>query len=64
MYKYTVEAFDESDMGKLNIIHIVVQAKDEADAMERAAQIKQRTNYAIVGIEELAGDNRPQIKKG
>lgn len=60
MYKYTVEAYDESDMGKLNIIHIVVQAKDEAEAMERAAKIKQRTNYAIVGIEELSRE----FKKG
>lgn len=63
MYKYTVEAFDQSDMGKLNIIHIVVQAADEAQAMERAAQIKERTNYAVVGIEELSGDQRPDIKK-
>jgi hypothetical protein len=63
MYKYTVEAFDESDMGKLNIIHIVVQAADEEQAMARAAQIKQRTNYAVVGIEELTGDNRPELKK-
>lgn len=64
MYKYTVEAFDESDMGKLNVIHIVVQAADEEQAMARAAQIKQRTTYAIVGIEELTGDKRPDIKKG
>lgn len=63
MYKYTVEAYDESDMGKLNTIHIVVQATSEEEAMQRAAAIKQRTNYAIVGIEELAGDNRPEIKK-
>ena len=64
MYKYTVEAFDQSDMGKLNIIHIVVQAEDEEQAMARAAQIKQRTNYAVVGIEELTGDQRPELKKG
>ena len=63
MYKYTVEAFDESDMGKLNIIHIVVQATSEENAMARAAEIKQRTNYAVVGIEELTGDHRPEIKK-
>ena len=64
MYKYTVEAFDQSDIGKVNIIHIVVQAADEAGAIERAGQIKERTNYAIVGIEELTGDKRPDIKKG
>jgi len=64
MFKYTVEAYDESDMGKLNIIHVTVYAKDEAGAIERAKAIKQRTTYSIVGIEELTGDSRPQIKKG
>lgn len=64
MYKYTVEAFDESDVGKLNIIHIVVQAPDEDAAIERAKVIKQRTTYSIVGIEELTGDKRPDLKKG
>ncbi len=64
MYKYTVEAFDESDVGKLNIIHIVVQAASEEDAVERARTIKQRTTYSIVGIEELSGDKRPDLKKG
>jgi hypothetical protein len=64
MFKYTVEAFDESDVGKLNIIHIVVQAGSEEDAIDRARNIKQRTTYAIVGIEELTGDKRPDLKKG
>ncbi len=59
MYKFTVEAYDSSDMGKLNIIHIVVQAADEAEAIERAKTIKQRSNYSIVGIEELR-----EFKKG
>ena len=63
MYKYTVEAYDQTDLGKLNIIHITVTAADEAEAIDRAKAIKQRTTYAVVGIEELSGDNRPQIKK-
>lgn len=64
MFKYTVEAYDESDLGKINIIHVTVYAKGEAEAIERAKAIKQRTTYSIVGIEELTGDSRPQIKKG
>lgn len=60
MYKYTVEAYDESDIGKLNVIMIVVQAKDEAEAIERAKLIKVRTNYSVVGIEELSRE----FKKG
>ena len=64
MFKYTVEAYDESDLGKINIIHVTVYAKCEAEAIERAKAIKQRTTYSIVGIEELTGDSRPQIKKG
>jgi len=64
MFKYTVEAYDESDLGKINIIHVTVYPKGEAEAIERAKAIKQRTTYSIVGIEELTGDSRPQIKKG
>lgn len=70
MYKYTVEAYDESDLGKLNGILIVVKAHREDEAIKRAQQIKQRTNYNIVGIEELeqrplqTGDTRPKIQKG
>lgn len=64
MYKYTVEAYDESDLGKVNIIHITVYAADDSDAVERAKTIRNRTTYAIVGIEELSGDKRPEIKKG
>ena len=68
MYKYTVEAFNESDMGKLNMIHITVQATNEAEAIERAKAIKERTTYAIIGIEDLStskgSDTRPEIKKG
>lgn len=64
MYKYTVQAFDESDVGKLNVIHIVVQAGSEEDAIERAKTIKERSTYSIIGIEELTGDKRPDLKKG
>lgn len=64
MYKYTVEAFDQSDLGKINIIHITVYAGNDDEAIERAKTIRQRTTYAIVGIEELSGDKRPEIKKG
>jgi len=60
MNKYTIEAFDESDLGKLNLINIVVQAKTEEEALERAAKIKGRTNYSITHIEELDRE----IKKG
>lgn len=64
MYKYTVQAFNESDLGKLAVINIVVTASDEAEALEKAKQIKERTTYSIIGIEVLDGDSRPQIKKG
>lgn len=64
MYKFTVEAYDESDLGKLNIVHITVYAETEDAAIERAKTIRQRTTYSVTGIEELAGDSRPQIKKG
>jgi len=64
MYKYTVQAFNESDLGKLAVINIVVTAATEEEALEKAAQIKERSNYSIIGIELLEGDSRPQIKKG
>lgn len=64
MYKYTVQAFNESDLGKLAVINIVVTASDEAEALEKAKAIKERTTYSIIGIEVLEGDSRPQIKKG
>jgi len=64
MYKFTVQAYDESDLGKLNIVDITVYAEDEATAIERAKTIRQRTTYSVIGIEELSGDSRPQIKKG
>jgi len=64
MYKYTVQAFNESDLGKLAVINIVVTAADEAEALEKAKQIKERTTYSVIGIEVLDGDSRPQIKKG
>jgi len=64
MYKYTVQAFNESDLGKLAVINIVVTAANETEALEKAKQIKERTTYSIIGIEVLDGDSRPQIKKG
>lgn len=60
MYKYTIEAFDKSDMGKLNVIRIVVEATTDEEAIERASAIKQRTEYAIVSIEETSRE----FKKG
>lgn len=64
MYKYTVQAFNESDLGKLAIINIVVTASTEEEALEKAKQIKERTTYSIIGIEVLEGDSQPQIKRG
>ena len=64
MYKYTVQAFNESDLGKLAVINIVVTASSEEGALEKAKQIKERTTYSIIGIEVLEGDSRPQIKNG
>ncbi len=64
MFKYTVQAFNESDLGKLAVINIVVTASSEEEALEKARQIKERTDYSIIGIEVLEGDSRPQIKKG
>lgn len=64
MYKYTVQAFNESDLGKLAVINIVVTASSEEEALEKAKAIKERTTYSIIGIEVLEGDSRPQIKKG
>jgi hypothetical protein len=64
MYKYTVQAFNESDLGKLAVINIVVTAATEEEALEKAKTIKERTTYSVIGIEVLEGDSRPQIKKG
>ena len=64
MYKYTVQAFNESDLGKLAVINIVVTAASEEEALEKAKTIKERTTYSVIGIEVLEGDSRPQIKKG
>ncbi len=64
MYKYTVESYNSSDIGKLDAITITVLAADKEDAIKRAKQIELRTNYSVIGIEELLGDNRPKSKKG
>lgn len=63
IYKYTVEAYNDSPMGKLDAVSIVVHASDDSQAFEKAAKIKQRQSYNISKIEELLGDNRPDLKK-
>ncbi len=61
MYKYTIQAFDDTDMGKLNLINIVVQADDDDSAIAKAKAIKARGSYSILSIEELTSR---EFKKG
>lgn len=60
MYEYTVQAFNSSDLGKVSVIEITVTAKSEAEALERAKQIVERTDYNITAIKELSRE----FKKG
>jgi hypothetical protein len=66
MNKYTIEAFNVTPIGGVNVIRVVVQAKSEDEAMIRARKLVVRSDYSVVCIEELDQINldlRPQIKK-
>ncbi len=66
MYKFTIDAFDMTDLGAVNRISITVQAANKEAALARAAEIEPRSNYSVTGVEDLspAGtDNRRELKK-
>ena len=60
MYQYTIQGYDQTDLGKVNFIELVVTANTDEDAVEKARKIKARQQYAVVRVKEL--DNT--IKKG
>lgn len=55
MFKYTIDAYDADQFGKVtSIIQLVVRAASEGDALERAAKIAARGNYKVVCIEDIS----------
>lgn len=60
MYEYQIQAFDKSDLGKVNVITITVQARTEDEAIEKAKTIKERTDYSVIAIKDLG----KEFKKG
>lgn len=53
MYKYLIQAYNETDYGPANEIRIRVMAPNETAAVERAKQIAVRASYAILEIEDI-----------
>lgn len=53
MYKYTVEGYNSHGGLVTDRIQIVVTAPTESAARTRAAEISPRTNYSLVGVEDL-----------
>lgn len=60
MYEYTVQAFNQTDIGKTHVIEVTVIAKAEIDAINRAKQIVDRTDYFVIAIKEISRE----FKKG
>lgn len=60
MYEYTIQAYDQTDLGKVNAIELVVCANTDEDAIEKAQKLKARQQYSIVRVKELSN----KLKKG
>lgn len=60
MFEYTIQAYDQTDMGKVNVIHITVTARTEDEAIVKAKALKERTDYAVTAIKDLG----KEFKKG
>jgi hypothetical protein len=56
MFEYSIQAYDETDLGKVNVIQVTVQARTKDAAIEHAKQIESRTNYSVTGIKDLGGE--------
>jgi len=52
MYKYTIKAYDGIVVPR-NSINIIVTEITSECAIVKAKQIEQRSNYVIIGIEEI-----------
>ncbi len=63
MYKYLIQAYNDTDYGPANEIRIKVQASDEAQAIERAKTIAIRSNYSVLEIEDLRGAELRKISE-
>lgn len=53
MFKYKVQAYDDTQYGPVHEMMVVVTASTEADAIEKAKKVVERTSYSIVEIEVL-----------
>lgn len=53
MFKYKVQAYDDTQYGPVHEMLVVVTASTEAQAIELAKKVVERTNYAIIEIEVL-----------
>lgn len=60
MFEYTIQAYDQTDLGKTNVIHITVTARTEDEAIDKSKKLKQRTDYAVIAIKDLG----KEFKKG
>lgn len=60
MFEYTVQAFDKTEVGNVNVIQITVTAHSESDAIAKAMKIQKRSAYSVIAIRELG----KEFKKG
>lgn len=61
MNRYTIEAYNDTDLGKSNMMIVVVSASSEAEAIEKASKIVERTSYSVKIIE--VNDELKKISK-
>ena len=55
MFKYLIQAYNDTQLGAVNEIRIRVVAPNEDAAIERAKQIQVRSHYSVLEIEDLRG---------
>lgn len=60
MYEYTIQAYDQTDLGKVNSVELVVCANTDEDAIEKAQKLKARQQYSVIRVKELSN----KLKKG
>lgn len=56
MFEYTIQAYDKTDLGKVNAIQITVEARTKEAAIEHAKGIEARTDYAVIAVKDLGGE--------
>lgn len=69
MNEYTLQAWSDSPIGRVNKIDVTVTASSETEAREKARKVVHRDSYSVVAIKVLSEpqvsvDARPRIKKG